>query len=233
MPKATAHKNGNVRTILQINQNQATPELITRIAAILSSSGVICLPTDTCYGLSCLATDSRATNRLRQLKQRSSSKPFILIASTTDQVQAFTGKLDAKALAIAEAFWPGRLTMVVPLVSKPLRLIYGLNSIAVRVPSSALLRGVMAEVNCPLWSTSANTQYSQVPAAVEDIPVNITDSVNLVLDGGRIATPCPSTIINLSVDPPTVIREGPIHIETILEKTGINVLGRRANESRC
>ena len=208
--------------ILSLDSNQL--EVVNRVAQVLSGQAVVCLPSDTCYGLTSLATSKLATVRLKRLKWRNEDKPFILLIPATCEAENYVAEWSTTADVLARTFWPGPLTMIFPFHqrTKP-PICHSRPKIALRVPDSSLLNRVMLQLRLPIWSTSANTPGCEPAARFEDIPDEIIRAVDLAIDGGELPRPTPSTIINLSGETVTIVREGLVKREDIMAKTDVNV----------
>ena len=200
-------------------------DVITRLVISLEAEKIVCLPSDTCYGLSCLATSRRATAKLRQIKGRSPSKPFILVSHNIQMVRNYVKVWDHDAQSIAKAFWPGPITIIVPFQQcKTCKIAHNSNTIAVRVPGSIVLREIIKGAGCPLWSTSANDPGGPCASSIESIPPHLKQHVDLTLDIGPLPQARPSTIIDLSKKTPVILREGPIEARDIAAKTDIRLM---------
>jgi len=212
-------------TILRLNNPTKWSEIIARVVAELTANEVVCLPTDTCYGLSCLATSKKATEKLTRIKSRSASKPFILIVSNVAMAKTYAENWSVEVASVTNAFWPGPISIVVPFRQPKSSPIYHTRkTIAIRMPALNILRKIINAANYPLWSTSADEPGSTRPATTKCIPNHIIDAINMIIDIGELKKPCPSTIIDLSTQVPTILREGTIKSSDITSKTSIELL---------
>ena len=201
-------------------------EAITQVAVVLRADGVVCLPSDTCYGLSCLASSTLATQKLRQIKGRDASKPFILIVRDTATALSYSRTWSREATLITKAFWPGPISIVVPFrQSESHPIAHTCSTIAVRAPDSDMLRKIMRAVDCPLWSTSANVSDSIPPATIDEISADILASVDAIIDIGEFPRSSPSTIVDLSTNKIIILREGPVKAKDIASVTAITLAG--------
>ncbi len=210
--------------IVRLNRQGQESEAIAQVVAKLKAGGIVCVPSDTCYGLSCLATSNEATEKLRRIKKRGPLKKFILIVRDVKTAISYSRKWSREAMLITDAFWPGPISVVVPfrqLESCPIA--HTSKSIAIRVPASDILRQIVEEVTCPLWSTSANDPGSAPPRNLGSIPSYILTAVDAVLDIGELINPCPSTVIDLSTNKATILRKGPITANDITSKTKVSL----------
>ena len=194
--------------------------LIAEAAAIVTAGGVVAYPTDTFYGLATDARQAGAVARLFSVKGRSGDVAIPLIAADLDQAE-MVGELGPLAHDLACRFWPGPLTLVVtarPVL--PATLLAGGRTVAVRVPDHAVARQLAATVGFPVTSTSANRSGEPPPTTADDVVRTLGDSIDLVLDGGVCAGGRPSTIVDTTGEVPTLVREGAVPWERIVQSTG-------------
>jgi L-threonylcarbamoyladenylate synthase len=179
---------------------------VEEIARIVQRGGVVVIPTDTVYGLACHPDDAAAAERVYAMKRRPAGMELSLLAANREDAERF-GELHAgPAQRLADAFWPGPLSIVVPL--KPPRhpaIPRHGDTIMLRVPAHPLTRELLAQTG-PLATTSAN-RHGEPPATTAAEAGQLP--VDAVLDGGPAAGRA-STIIDCSVMPPRVLRAGPI-----------------------
>jgi tRNA threonylcarbamoyl adenosine modification protein (Sua5/YciO/YrdC/YwlC family) len=184
--------------------------VVAEVAARLGAGECVVVPTDTVYGLAARLADPGAVGQLWDLKGRARSVPIAVLV--VDAAQAATiASLGEEARGLAEAHWPGALTLVVegaPGVGTAVGSDDG--SVGVRAPNLAFVRAVAARVG-PLATTSANLSGEATPEQASAVAALFPD-VDLVVDGG----PCrgePSTVVDARVDPVRVIRQGPIRLD--------------------
>ena len=183
---------------------------IAAAAERLRSGGLVAFPTETVYGLGADATDDRAVARIFEAKGRPRFNPLIVHAPDLDAHRAWA-VFDERALRLADAFWPGALTLVLPRTpDAPVsRLVSaGLDTVAVRAPDHPVARALMREAGCPVAAPSANRFGKLSPTEARHVATSLGASVDLVLDGG----PCPggleSTVLSLSGETPVLLRPG-------------------------
>jgi L-threonylcarbamoyladenylate synthase len=187
----------------------ADPQAIEVAARALSRGELVLYPTDTLYALGCSAIDAAAVERLRAAKGRDASKPLPLVAGTAEQARTLWSRWPPEAALLAERFWPGPLSLVLPAVpGLPPGLGAGHSSVAARVPALALTRA-LCEAAGPLVSTSANLAGERPAATCEEASAALGKAVSVALDAGPAAS-SPSTLVDLSDGTPTLLREGAI-----------------------
>ena len=181
---------------------------LDELAAVIERGGVVAVPTDTVYGLACHPDRADAAERIFAIKQRPPDMELSLLGAARDDLVRF-GELDGLAERLAERFWPGPLSIIVPL--KPPRhpaIPRHGDTISLRVPASEPLRGLL-RITGPLATTSAN-RHGQPPASTaQEVSVILAAEIDGILDGGPAAGRA-STIIDCSVTPARVLRTGPL-----------------------
>lgn len=183
--------------------------------ALLGGGAVIIYPTDTLYAVGCRALDGEAVTRLRAAKAREADKPLPVIVADIEQARSLASSWPETAQRLADAFWPGPLTLVVPASSDaPPPLLAGARNIAVRVPASEVARA-LARASGPLVSTSANLA-GEPPCLTVELALRAFPDAVLAIDVGPLDG-APSTIVDVSVSdgPMTILREGRIAGERI------------------
>jgi len=189
------------------------PELLDQAAVILRDSGVIVFPTETFYALGARAQDAAACARVFSLKGREEGKLLPLIVADLDQVLRITAGPQAAVEKLASRFWPGPLTLVLP--ARP--GLWGWPTLAVRVSSSAVAREIARRIGGPLTATSANRSGEFPAETAEAVEAEFGSNVDLILDAGRTPGGAPSTIVDLSVEKPVLLRPGAVDFEQVLQ----------------
>jgi L-threonylcarbamoyladenylate synthase len=191
-------------------------DAIEEAATWIRGGGVVAIPTDTLYGLAADPFNASAVARVFEVKGRSGERALPLIAADRAQVAAFLGALTADAAQLADAFWPGPLTLLVPApAALAAQVTGGTGRVGVRVPDDAVARAVCAAAERPVTATSANRSgepATRDPAAVED---TLGDVVDLLLDTGPTPGGAPSTCVDVLDASPRLIREGAISWDAI------------------
>ena len=181
--------------------------------ACLRAGGVVVLPTETVYGVAALADNSSAVEELFVRKGRPADRRVAVLVADLDQARSLA-VVDGRTIALAEVAWPGPLTMVLPTAPGSDEATVG-----VRCPDHALVQAVATSVG-PIATTSANRSGDPTPADAASAAASLGGDL-LVLDGGR-CTGMPSTVVDLTVDPAVILREGTFTAAD-LEAAGIRV----------
>ena len=190
----------------------ATPGAIARAAAVLRAGGLVAFPTETVYGLGADATDGRAVARIFAAKGRPRFNPLIshVLDRAAGERQAI---FDSRAVTLAEALWPGPLTLVLARrddceISE--LALCGLATVALRCPRGAVARALLEATAGPIAAPSANRSGGLSPTTAAHVAADLGDAPAMILDGG----PCPvgveSTIVDLSVSPAALLRPGAV-----------------------
>ena len=188
----------------------SSPDAIERAAAILQQGGLVALPTETVYGLGARADDEKAVQKIFDAKGRPAVNPLIIHVPDLDSARNYAVFNEA-ALAVAQAFWPGPLTLVLPLrpdaVIAP-QVTAGLQTIAIRVPAHKTARALLEKVDFPIAAPSANKSGTISPTRAIHVAQSLGDKVDMILADKDVNVGLESTIIDLSSGTPTILREG-------------------------
>jgi L-threonylcarbamoyladenylate synthase len=187
----------------------ADPNTVSRAAAALRRGELVAIPTETVYGLGADATNERAVLSIFDAKQRPAFDPLIVHVASADDVARVASPANDDWRALADAFWPGPLTLVMPKQSSISDLVTsGLPTVAVRVPGLAITRDIIAAAGVPIAAPSANVFGSVSPTRAEHVVAGLGDRVRWVVDGGACAVGLESTIVSLVGPEPRLLRLG-------------------------
>jgi L-threonylcarbamoyladenylate synthase len=186
-------------------------------AEVIQAGGIVVYPTETLYGLGANALHVDAIQRVRAIKRRDGQKPILVIVPDLESVEPLVGDLHPAARKFMDAFWPGPLTLVMKAsAAVPRELTQGAPTIGIRVPSSSLCLKLLRLCGCPITSTSANISGQLPFHAIPEIRNALAPGVDLYLDAGRLPDSAPSTVIDVSVSPPRLLRPGAVSTERLL-----------------
>jgi L-threonylcarbamoyladenylate synthase len=192
---------------------------VGRAAALLRAGAVLAYPTETFYGLGALWSNAPALERLAAAKLRPPGKPVPLLAADREMLGAVVAHLDRLALRLADRFWPGPLTLVLPAAAGLPAGIAPEGKVGIRIPASAAARELSRLAGGPLTSTSANLSGAPPPTRAEDLSPEILRGIDAVLDGGPTPGGLPSTVVDLcGPGAPSLLRVGAVPWERILEE---------------
>ena len=197
--------------IFKIDPAQISAEAICDAACILKSGGLVVYPTETFYALGAIPWIAEAVERVFEIKGRDLGKPLPLIASDRQAVLGAASEWPESAEALARMFWPGPLSMVIPAVaSLPAVLHARTGKIAVRISSHPVARLLAQASGGLIVSTSANMAGESPAKSPGGICAELILSVEALLDAGNLPGGLPSAIVDISVQPPALIRAGKI-----------------------
>jgi L-threonylcarbamoyladenylate synthase len=194
-------------------------------AAVIRSGGVVAFPTDTFYGLGVDPFNAAAVRRLFAAKGRPANSPVPLLIAAPGDLNLIATSVPAGAAALAEAFWPGALTLVLSAVADlPDVVSAGAGTVGVRVPDHEIPRAIARAVGGPITGTSANLSGERSLKTAIEVETAFGETLGFVVEGVCGTHDAPSTVVDFSVDPPLVRRHGAISLE-MLQRVWTNVLG--------
>lgn len=204
---------------------QNTSEGLTQAAQLLRSGETVAFPTDTVYGLGANAYQDTAVQKIYTAKGRPSDKPLILLIHDKTQLLQFTDTISDAAQRLMDAFWPGPLTLIFPLrdgiVST--EVTRGKASIGVRMPNHAAALELLRLADVPVAAPSANLSGNPSPVTAEQVAHDLEGRIAAIVDGGPCKIGEASTILDLSTDPPVILRQGAISKEQLEQVSGISI----------
>ncbi len=188
---------------------------------LLENGEVIGIPTETVYGLAGNAFDAQAVTKIFQIKNRPSFDPLIVHSSSLDKISQFVKTIPPIAQTLAEHFWPGALTLLLPKKSIiPDLVTSGLETVAVRMPKHPLTRQLLDLLDFPVAAPSANPFGYISPTRAEHVQAQLGDKIPYILDGGPCQVGIESTIVGFDNEKPVIYRLGGISLEAIQEVIG-------------
>ncbi len=195
----------------------ATSTKAIRLARRLLREGeIVAFPTDTVYGVGANAFERWAVRQIFAIKQRPPDKALPVFIYQIDDLNQVARRVPNEAWTMLQKFWPGALTVVLPKNPKlPDDVTAGQETVAVRIPDHPICLELVTQVGRPLAVTSANLSGQSTPTTAQGVAEQLGENLPLVLDGGPSLTSQPSTIVNLSVSPPRLLRAGPISLNTL------------------
>ena len=197
-----------------------TPELfdeaVHRAAELLRAGETVALPTETVYGLAANALDAAAVAKIFQIKGRPAHNPVIVHVASLEMAARCVGHFPALAEELAKAFWPGPLTLVLPRSPIiPENVTAGGGTVGIRWPSHPLIQAVIHECDFPLAAPSANLSNQVSPTNAEHVRKQLDGKIAAIVDGGQSAVGIESSVLDLTVSPPRILRPGMIHRESL------------------
>lgn len=208
--------------VLSINPEHPEPEVIHQAAELLRRGGLVAFPTETVYGIGANALDAEAAQSIFNVKGRPAKNPLIVHVPHADAVQKVATHWSDEAAQLAERFWPGPLTLVLPKKAcVPATVTGGGQTVAVRVPAHPVAQALLQMVDLPIAAPSANRSSRLSPTEAKHVLRDLDGRIPMLLDGGPTTRGLESTVVDLSTAIPRLLRPGMISIEAIE-----HVLGR-------
>ena len=189
---------------------------IEEAAAILRRGGLLGIPTETVYGLGADGLNEDAVRRIFLAKGRPQDNPLILHVPDAGWLERCCTNIPSAAYALAERFWPGPLTMILPRRDcVPLRTTGGLDTVGVRCPDHPVTRAIIAAADTPVAAPSGNTSGRPSPTCARHMMEDMMGKIDGIVDGGDCAVGVESTILDLTVQPPRLLRPGGLPLEEL------------------
>ena len=207
-----------MKTLLLSAGDAQTPVLA---AEIIKSGGLVAIPTETVYGLGANGLDENAVAKIFEAKGRPQDNPLILHICGPEQIELFCHHIPQKAYDLAEAFWPGPLTIVLPAKEcVPKRTTGGLSTVAVRCPDHDAAREIIRLSGVPIAAPSANLSGKPSTTTAEHVLHDHDGKIDAIVDGGACRVGVESTIVDLTEERPRLLRPGGIGPEELIAVLG-------------
>ncbi|KUO42525.1 MAG: tRNA threonylcarbamoyladenosine biosynthesis protein [Candidatus Hadarchaeum yellowstonense] len=207
--------------VLKVSPVQPEPEKIKIAAQTIRDGGLVAFPTETVYGLGANALDERAVLRIFQAKNRPTDNPLIVHIANKEDVYLLAETVPSKAEILIDRFWPGPLTLLMPKSELvPAATTAGLATVAIRMPSHPIARALIAEADVPIAAPSANLAGKPSPTTAQHVWDDLSGKIEVLIDGGEVGFGVESTVLDLTADPPTVLRPGPVTVGELRQILG-------------
>ena len=197
------------------------PEDLDQAIQVLRAGGLVAFPTDTVYGVGAHAWLPAAVEQLYVAKQRPHDKAIPLLIAGVDALSQVAVDVPEAAYALARHYWPGALTLILRRAPRvPDAVTSGQETVAVRVPDHRVTQALIAALDAPLAATSANLSGQPAPDTAQGVLAQLERRINLILDGGTCPGGIASTIVDLTVTPPAILRAGDLSPREIMGLLG-------------
>ena len=207
--------------VVAMDAEHLNMEAIQKAGEILKKGGLVAFPTETVYGLGGNALDPKASMKIYAAKGRPSDNPLIVHIADIKDLAKITTEIPEGARILAEKYWPGPLTMILPKAdSVPKETTGGLDSVAVRFPSDRIAQELIRAAGGFVAAPSANTSGRPSPTMAEHVEEDLGDAIEMIIDGGQVGIGLESTIVDFTEDVPVVLRPGYISLEMLKETLG-------------
>jgi L-threonylcarbamoyladenylate synthase len=196
----------------------ATEEHIARAAAVIRAGGLVAFPTETVYGLGADALNKDAVRKIFLAKERPADDPLIVHIAHAQQLTQLARQIPQRAWDLAEKFWPGPLTLVLPKTDRvPPVTTGGLDTVAVRAPAHPVAQKLLERSGVPIAAPSANRFGRPSPTTAQHVWEDLDGRIDLIVDGGPTPIGVESTVLDLTQEPPMVLRPGGVTLEELRE----------------
>lgn len=196
-------------------------EELAEAAQILRDGGLVAFPTETVYGLGANALNEEAAKKIYAAKGRPSDNPLIAHISCIEELEPLVKEIPEAGRKLAEAYWPGPLTMIFPKSSiVPYGTTGGLETVAVRMPSDPVANRLIRLAKVPVAAPSANTSGRPSPTTAQHVWQDMNGRIEMILDGGPVGIGVESTIVDVSGEVPTLLRPGAVTMEMLEQTVG-------------
>ena len=206
-----------MRTIIQkVDPVDPKPAEIEKAATLLKAGKLVAFPTDTVYGVGADVFNEEAVRQIFAAKKRGLDKPLQVLIAHKGDLQTIARNQSELLYRFASEFWPGPLTLVM-LAKKdsPRQVRCGRDTIGVRMPANAIALKLIEAFGAPIAATSANISGSPDPVNAGEVKEYLSGKVHLIIDGGPTPGNVPSTVLDVSVHPPVILRQGKLTVEDL------------------
>jgi L-threonylcarbamoyladenylate synthase len=202
-----------VTRVVAVDPHAPAAAAVEAAAAVLRADGLVAFPTETFYGLGAAALRPAAVRRIFDVKGRQEGKPLLVLVDSIAMVERVTTDVPPRARALMDRYWPGALTLVLRArADVPFEITAGSGTIGVRLSAHAVARALVTALGGPVTAPSANLSGRPAPTTAAEVVAAFGDTLPLVLDGGATPGGRPSTVLDVTVDPPRVIRAGAVQV---------------------
>jgi L-threonylcarbamoyladenylate synthase len=196
-----------------VRVDAAAPDLgvMRQAAQILRAGGLVAFPTETFYGLGAAGLDAAAVHRVFAAKGRPASMPLLLLVDSRAMAASVAADIPPRASELMERHWPGALTLVLRATPRvPVEVTAGTGTVGIRVPAHAVARALVRALGEPVTAPSANPTGASPPVTAAEVLAQLAGAIELILDAGATPGGAPSTVLDVTVDPPRIIRQGAV-----------------------
>lgn len=198
-----------------------TEDNIEKAAAIVRAGGLLGIPTETVYGLGADALNPDACRRIYEAKGRPQDNPLIIHVAESSWLERYCARVPQAAYRLAEVFWPGPLTMILPKKDiVPMRTTGGLDTVGVRCPDHPVTLAIIRAADVPVAAPSGNTSGRPSPTSAADMLEDMDGKIDGIFDGGACSVGVESSIIDLTCTPPRLLRAGGLPLEELRRVLG-------------
>lgn len=195
--------NASRTLVIKIDPDKPDKDVIAYAAEVIRSGGIVAFPTETVYGLAANLLDDKAIKKLYRIKSRSRGKPFTVHIADLRPIKKMGCRITGSARRLIKKFWPGPLTIILRSESA--------GAVGFRMPANAAALELIASSGVPVAAPSANISGRRPPTGAGGVLRDLDGKIDIVLDAGRTEVGVESTVIDMTVSPPVILREGAIN----------------------
>ena len=207
--------------VIRVHPDHPSPDAVQRAAEVIKNQGVVVFPTQCLYGLAADAWNPEAIKKIFQIKHRPETNPLLILIHALSDLEKLASHIPETAKILMKTFWPGSLTLIfkaAPGVSALLTA--GTGKIGIRIPAHPVARALVKAVGQPITGTSANLSGAPGCSRIQTLPNELIQSVDLVLDAGPLKGGTGSTVVDITCDPPRILRSGAISVDIVRQVAG-------------
>ncbi len=214
--------------VIKVHPQKPEKEVMAKAAEVIMRGGLVAFPTETVYGLGADALNPRAVERIFQAKGRPADNPIIVHLGDLKQLEILTNYVSPRASEVMKRFWPGPLTLIYPRSEKvPPVVTGGQDTVAVRMPRGKVALALIRALGRPIAAPSANLSGRPSGTTARHVFYDLNGEIDLILDAGPVEVGVESTVLDLSTQPPTILRPGAITTEELRGTIGEVALGKQ------
>lgn len=207
--------------IVKIDPNNIDYDIIDEAARIINNGGMVVFPTETVYGIGADAFNEQALAKIFKAKGRPQDNPLIVHIADYDELKELVIEIPHNAEVLAKSYWPGPLTMVLKKKNCLSNIITaGLDTAAIRVPMNEIALSIIRKSKKPIAAPSANTSGNPSPTKAEHVIQDLMGKVDMIIDGGNTCIGLESTVVDMTMETPMILRPGGVTIEDIITVLG-------------
>ncbi len=208
--------------VIKISSKKPEVKIIQNAAVIIKNGGLVAFPTETVYGLGANAFNASAVRKIFKAKRRPADNPFIVHVSDEKMLKLVAKEIPEKAIPLMKKFWPGPLTIVFRKKKRiPNVVTAGGDTVAVRIPSHPVALALIREAGIPIAAPSANTSTRPSPTEAKHVYEDFNGKIPLILNGGKTNIGVESTVLDLTINVPTLLRKGKVTKKDIEKVIGV------------
>jgi L-threonylcarbamoyladenylate synthase len=204
--------------VIQLDPHHPADAAILKAVAVVKAGGVIAFPTRCLYGLGADAFNAEAVERIFRIKQRSIRNPILILIDQPNRLDRLVAEVTPLAVRIMDRFWPGRITLVFKAGEDvPPYLTAGTGKIGIRLPGHPVATALVKALQTPLTGTSANLSGRPGCRRIEELELQIANGLDLILDAAALKGGRGSTVVDVTAEPPEILREGEVSAAEIMK----------------